>query len=46
MERGAPSLTIEVAPDSGTGERVGLTGRLSIRIEDGQHFYDFEYDLG
>ncbi|MBQ1543443.1 MAG: DUF3224 domain-containing protein [Kiloniellales bacterium] len=46
MERGAPSLTIEVAPDSGTGELVGLTGRLSIRIEDGQHFYDFEYDLG
>jgi hypothetical protein len=45
MDRGAPSLTVTVVPDSGTGELVGLSGKLGIRIEGGQHFYDFEYSL-
>ena len=45
MDRGAPTLAVLVVPDSGTGELVGLTGRLDIRIEDGQHFYAFDYVL-
>jgi hypothetical protein len=46
MNRGVPQLTITVVPDSGTGELVGLTGKLNIRIEPGgKHFYDFEYEL-
>jgi VWFA-related protein len=45
MTRGAPSLTITVVPDSGTGELVGLTGRMTINIVDGKHFYEFEYAL-
>jgi hypothetical protein len=46
MHRGAPQLTINVVPDSGTGELTGITGKLNIRIEpDGKHFYDFEYEL-
>ncbi len=45
MTRGAPSLTVTVVPDSGTGELSGLSGRMNIRIVDGQHFYDFEYEL-
>jgi hypothetical protein len=45
MNRGAPSLTITVVPDSGTGDLVGLTGTLNIIIEGGQHSYDFDYAL-
>ena len=46
MNRGTPSLRLEVAPDSGTGELVGLTGSMQIEITGGQHFYRFEYQLG
>jgi hypothetical protein len=45
MTRGAGELTISVIPDSGTGELVGLTGKMSIDISDGKHSYDFEYSL-
>jgi hypothetical protein len=45
MNRGDASLRLEVAPDSGTGELVGLTGQMQIEIKDGQHFYRFEYQL-
>ena len=46
MDRGQPSMSIRVAPDSGSGELKGLTGDLTIRIEPGgAHFYDFAYSL-
>lgn len=46
MDRGQPSMSIRVAPDSGSGELKGLTGELTIRIEPGgAHFYDFAYSL-
>jgi hypothetical protein len=45
MNRGTPELSICVVPDSGTNELEGLTGTLSIRIEDGKHFYDMEFSL-
>lgn len=46
MNRGAPSLTITVVPDSGTGELTGLTGTMTISIaSDGTHYYTFEYSL-
>ena len=45
MERGAPSLTILIVPDSGTGALSGITGKLTIDIKDGKHFYDLEYSL-
>lgn len=45
MDRGAPSLSITVVPDSGTGELAGITGRMGITIEEGRHSYDFEYDI-
>lgn len=38
-------LILEVTPDSGSGELSGLRGKMSIRIEEGRHFYDFDYDL-
>jgi hypothetical protein len=46
MNRGAPTLLLAVAPDSGTGELSGLSGQMQIEIkEGGQHFYRFEYEL-
>ena len=45
MARGEQQLSITVVPDSGTGDLTGLTGRLGIRIVEGKHFYDFDYEL-
>ncbi len=45
MTRGEPSLNIAVVPDSGTGELTGISGTMNIRLENGQHFYDFDYNL-
>jgi hypothetical protein len=45
MNRGAPSLSVVVVPDSGTEELVGLSGTLNIIIEKGVHSYEFDYDL-
>ncbi|MEO5694812.1 MAG: DUF3224 domain-containing protein [Usitatibacter sp.] len=45
MNRGEPQLAVGVVPDSGTGELSGITGRMGIRIEQGKHFYDFDYEL-
>lgn len=46
MNRGAPSLTITVVPDSGTDDLIGLTGTMAIVIESGKHSYQFEYSFG
>ena len=43
IDRGQPRLSVSVVPDSGTGELAGLSGTFSIRIEGGQHFYEFDY---
>ncbi len=46
MTRGAPDLTILVAPDSGTGQLTGITGKMTINVAaDGKHSYDFEYTI-
>jgi hypothetical protein len=45
MDRGAQSLSITVVPGSGSGELAGLAGSFSLRIEGGQHFYEFDYTL-
>ena len=45
MTRGAPQLTVVVVPDSGTDQLAGLSGALTIRIEGGKHFYEFDYTL-
>jgi hypothetical protein len=46
MNRGKQSLDLHVVPDSGTGDLVGLTGKMAIVITGGKHEYDFEYALG
>ena len=45
MTRGDGKLSITVVPDSGTGALEGLSGTMTIRIENGAHFYDFAYAL-
>ena len=46
MDRGTPSLSLQVVPDSGTGALTGLSGRMAIDIVDGKHYYTFDYSLG
>ncbi len=45
MNRGAPTLSVTVVPDSGTEELAGLAGKLDIDIVEGKHFYTFDYAL-
>lgn len=45
MDKGATSLEVNIVPDSGAGELVGISGTLDIVIEDGKHFYVLEYQI-
>ncbi|MDB4916856.1 MAG: hypothetical protein JWM95_4500 [Gemmatimonadetes bacterium] len=45
MNRGVPTLSVTVVPDSGTGELKGLAGTFDIIIEAGNHSYTFDYTL-
>ncbi|MFO7632473.1 MAG: DUF3224 domain-containing protein [Caldilinea sp.] len=45
MARGENQLVLEVVPDSGAGELAGLAGSMTIRIEEGKHFYTFDYTI-
>ena len=46
MNRGKDNLVLEVIPDSGSGELSGISGKMTIKIENGKHLYEFEYELG
>lgn len=45
MNRGNPSSSVVVVPDSGTDELAGLEGEFRIIIEGGRHSYEFSYRL-
>jgi hypothetical protein len=45
MDRGKPSLSVTVVPDSGTGELAGISGTFEIVIAGGNHSYAFSYAL-
>jgi hypothetical protein len=45
MNRGVPQLSLTVVPDSGTGQLTGITGSMTIKIDNGKHFYGFDYTL-
>jgi Protein of unknown function (DUF3224) len=45
LTRSAPQQNITVVPDSGSGQLIGLTGKMTVTIADGKHSYDFEYTL-
>ena len=43
MTRGIPELTVSVVQDSGTEDLKGIVGKMTIKIEGGKHFYEFQY---
>ena len=45
MDRGDAQLTVNIVPDSGTGELTGISGSLEIDNEDGNHSYPLDYEL-
>jgi hypothetical protein len=45
MTRGTPQLSVTVVPDSSTEELTGLTGSMTIKVDGGNHFYEFDYAL-
>jgi hypothetical protein len=45
MSAGQGDLNITIVPGSGTEELKGISGKLTIKIEGGKHFYDFEYTI-
>ena len=45
MDKGKDRLVLEVTPNSGSEELSGLVGAMLIKIEDGQHYYEFDYEL-
>ena len=45
MDKGAPSLTVVVVPDSATDGLEGLAGTMNIIVTSGRHDYQFRYTL-
>ena len=45
MTRGTPQMSVTVVPDSGTDELAGLSGQMTIKIDQGKHSYELEYSL-
>lgn len=45
MDGKGPAMQVIVVPGSGTGELKGIEGTFTIRAENGQHFYEFDYEL-
>ena len=44
MNKGSDRLILEVIPDSGTDQLAELSGKMTINIKDGQHYYEFEFE--
>ncbi|WP_426169102.1 DUF3224 domain-containing protein [Sandarakinorhabdus sp. DWP1-3-1] len=46
MDRGKPDQHISIVPDSGSGGLAGISGAMTMRIDDGGvHHYDLAYRL-
>ena len=45
MDQQGQKMIIIVVPGSGTDEFKGISGTFTIKIDKGQHSYDFEYSL-
>lgn len=45
LNKGAATLSIIIVPDTGTGQLVGIAGKMDVKITDGKHFYELEYTL-
>jgi hypothetical protein len=45
MTSSTQHLDLAVVPDSGSGQLVGLSGKMTIKIDGGKHSYELEYSL-
>lgn len=45
MTAGSPQMSVTVVPDSGTEDLTGIAGSMTIKIEGGKHFYEFDCSL-
>jgi hypothetical protein len=45
MDKSGMKLEVVVVPGSGTGELKDISGTFTIKIENGNHSYDFDYTL-
>lgn len=45
MHDGASDLSISIVPGSGTGELLGIAGKLKIDMVEGAHFYALDYTI-
>lgn len=45
MNRGQPTLTVSIVPDSGSDELIGISGELRIIIAEGKHSYELDYTI-
>src|SRR5271170_7605800 len=45
MAHGDAQLSVTVVPDSGSGQLVGIAGKMTIIVAAGKHSYEFEYTL-
>ncbi len=45
MTKGALEQIVTVVPDSGTDQLTGLSGKMTITVENGTHNYRFDYTL-
>ena len=45
MDQSGAKMNIIVVPGSGTDDLKGITGTFTIKIENGQHFYDLDYTI-
>ena len=45
MDKGVSNLVLEVVPDSGSGQLAGLSGTMTIKIDEGRHYYECDYEL-
>jgi hypothetical protein len=45
MDASGPKMQVIVVPGSGTEELKGITGTFTIKIENGKHLYELDYEL-
>ena len=45
MKQGQLEQTVAIIPDSGTGELTGLSGKMTIKVENGEHHYVLDYAM-
>ena len=45
IDRGASRLSIDIVPDSGSGELAKIRGKMAIEIKDGVHFYELDFEI-